>query len=860
MTDYWSEYAHLLIENGLRVTPIRPGGKRPAISAWQKTVITINEVPRFRGCGVGVLCGVGDVPIVALDIDTKNERLATRFAEWCLETLGPAPERVGEAPKRLLVYRASEAGWAKAASAWFADPENADEKGHRLEALAKGQQFVAYHVHPGTGKPYEWVDILGGLAATPIDIIPVITKDQVSEAIATFERMAEEEGLVRVGGSASISKVTASEDYDPLAAYEPPVGITIEEAKQLLTHVDNEDYDTWLRVGMSLHHEFSGGIEGLDLWDEWSRSARNYIGREDLLKRWDSFGKHGHRPVTARWLLKVGKESAQDAEIAEKRAEVDALKEEIAACSDTIKLTRMIAPKAGAIAGSDRAIRAELAGAIRARFRSLTGTNLPIAEVRAAMYPTEGHKALPPESSRKNLTEFGNADRLIERHGKNLMYVPEIDAWYAWNGVYWARVPMVHMEYLAKETINSMIDEANTIADHEERMNLLKHCVASQKAMAVRNMIDLARSSVGVVVSIDELDKHSHLLGAKNGVIDLRTGELLPPDRSYRITKSVAVEYDPYAQCPLWLSTLNDIFMSDEEMIAFIQRLIGYTMMGDPVESIIVIPYGQGANGKNTIFENAQRVLGDYARTSHTSTFLTEGNSAGSAGAPREDILRLMGSRYVYVNEPSQGSVLREGLVKSMTGGESIPARGLYSRHTVEVKPTWTVVMPTNHKPIITGEDYGIWRRILTIPFERNLEKDPTIKYEKGRKDRIFREEAKGLLAWFVRGALEYQRIGLQPPKVVSESRESYKQEMDRLSDWISECCEVGPGFVETSSRLWASWEAFARSRGELRYIPSAVVLSRRLQSKGFKPIKDTHGIRGRGFVGIRVTTVGDFS
>ncbi len=154
--------------------------------------------------------------------------------------------------------------------------------------------------------------------------------------------------------------------------------------------------------------------------------------------------------------------------------------------------------------------------------------------------------------------------------------------------------------------------------------------------------------------------------------------------------------------------------------------MIGYIALGQPKESIILIPYGSGNNGKSTIFKSIALALGDYAKTANADTFLGDGRS--NSGGAREDILRLRGSRFVYSTEPDEGKELKEGLIKAMTGGEALPARGLYARHTVEVQPTWTVVMPTNHKPIIKGDDYGIWRRIMLVPFTRNYDDDPTIK------------------------------------------------------------------------------------------------------------------------------------
>lgn len=854
-TSCFQTHGRALLANGYLIIPIRPGQKRPALSNWQAARLGAVDLTRYPDHGVGVLCGQGANPLAAIDVDTTHEALASRFVAWCQEHLGLTCERVGAAPKILLVYRAASAGWGKAISAWFEGPDGAR---HRLEVLGKGQQFVAYHIHPGTGKPYEWVDLFGGLSAMQAGDLPIITETQVEEALRMFESMAEEAGLVRVPGSQRRSGcVTSTIDDDPLMTYKPPVGLDLNDVKRLLVHVDNEDYDTWIKVGMSLHHEFGGDIAALDLWDEWSSTAANYAGRSDLEARWAGFGRSGRAPTTARWLLKVGREGEREAVKAEKRSALEEARAQILACEDSIDLMHDVARRAGEAAGADQALRAELVGLIRARFRALTGINLPVVDARAAM--AGGHGKVALFERRRSATEFGNAERMLDRYGEGLMYVPELDAWYAWTGVYWRRAAPVELEHLAKETVRALPDEAKSIQSDDERAAFLKFCAVSQKAQMVANMVRLAQSDPRVVVSVGDLDQYRHLLGVGNGMIDLRTGKLLPPDPACRITTITAIEYDPEAACPLFEQTVADVFFGDDEMIGFFQRLIGYSLLGKPDEDVLVIPYGTGANGKSTVLGAIREALGGHAKMANADTFLSTGAAGGNPGAAREDVLRLRGARFVYVSEPDEGSELREGLVKSMTGGEPLPARGLYSKITVEVAPTWVAFMPTNHLPIVKGDDHAIWRRLLPVPFERNFDLDLTVVKDPDRGEKL-KAEAKGILAWCVRGALAYQKEGLRPPAEVRKARDSYRSDMDLLEEWLSECCEIGPGFVETNARLWASWEAFAKARGELRFISSAKSLGRRLESKGFQGVNNIAGLRGKGRRGIRVRKVGDFT
>lgn len=882
MTSHFQDHGRALLGNGYLIIPIKPGHKRPALDNWQTARLGAADLSRYASHGVGVLCGQGAQPIAAIDIDTTDEFLASRFTAWCQEHLGLTAERVGNAPKILLAYRAEQEGWGKATGAWFEDL--AGDK-HRLEVLGKGQQFVAYHIHPDTGRPYEWVDLFGGLDAMHASDLPVITAAQVEEALQVFEVMAAEVGMVKV--IAARKKAPDAPKQRTAPAEEDWFGRVNQAALHSLSSwvpvlfPFAREYQGGFRVasvdlGRTLEEDLSIVSEGIvdfgiaDMGDE-REGKRTPI---DLVLEWAPrlFDDPLDAPTSpfevATWLCQQMDTAPEDlgfglrwkrereAVRQEKRGALDEAKVLISNCMDSIDLVNVVAKEAGEAAGTDLALRAELAGLIRQRFKDLTDTTLPVADVRAAM--AGGRKVVPFNKQKRQMTEFGNAERMLDHYGDGLMYVPEIGTWFNWTGVYWSSAAGVHMEHLAKETVRALPDEAKSIESDGERAEFYKFCAISQRAVMVRNMVSLAQSDPRIVVPVGELDKATHLLGVGNGAVDLRTGELLAPDQSHRITTITPVEYAPRARASLFEQTVADVFFGDADMIGFFQRLIGYSILAQPTEDILAIPYGSGSNGKSTVLGAIRDVLGEHAKMASADTFLSSGAGGANAGGAREDILRLRGARFVYVSEPDEGSELREGLIKSMTGGEPLPARGLYSKTTVDVVPTWCAFMPTNHRPIVKGDDHAIWRRLMLVPFTRNFDQDLTVTKDPDRAEKLA-AEAKGILRWCVEGALAYQKRGLQPPAAVRKAREEYKSDMDLLGEWLDECCELDPGLVETNAKLWASWEAFAKARGELRFIASAKSLGRRLQAKGMEPVMNTYGLRGRGLLGIRVRQVGDF-
>ena len=851
-TPLFKHDASLLIANGYLVIPIKAGEKRPALSNWQSARLTAADAERWPGAGTGVLCGQGEHPVCAFDVDTSNKRLLDLFLPWCDRELGVTCARVGDAPRVLLAFRAADAGWSKASSNGYYDELDPFKTGgkrnvQRLEVLGNGQQFVACAVHPETKRNYAWTDDFGGLLSVPAHELPVISWEQVQAAIAAFEQFAGEAALEldTEGGQLIRDRVDSppkgSEDLFPIEK-QPMTGITAENAADYLDHHDYADRAEWLLVGSCLHHQFVGADDGFAVWDRWSSQWSDYRGTDDVRRTWDSFGLSGRDPKTFRTIMKQRKERIAS-EAAQKaltlRADARAM---IDACTDAVTLVNEIGPACGEAAGDDEGVYLELQALFRARYVELSPGKvaLPLTDARRAMRPEKVKSTVAAVAaagagvmSRHARTEFGISERLIDAYGEGIMYVPELQVWYCWTGAYWQRSAEVAIEHMIKETIRNLPQEAASLESVADRQELFKFCVEAQKARTVANVMALARSDPRVVVPAAELDKEPMLFGVANGAIDLRTGKLMAPSREHYITLCSSVEYKPGAKSALWEQTLRDVFLGNEEMVAFFQRVVGYAMLGRPDADKIVIPFGCGSNGKSTVMGTVRNAFGSHARYASAGTFMS--NAPSAEGGAREDILRLRGARLVYVSEPDENAELKEGLIKSMTGGEAMTARGLYAKSTIEVFPTWVTFIPTNHRPIVRGSDHGIWRRIMSIPFERNFDKDvgaAQIK-EVGREARL-RSELAGVLRWCVEGALLYQTVGFSEPGEVIQATETYREDMDLLAEWMAECCVLDAQEEASCSALFASWKLFAEGRGELRLVSSSRRLAAKLKTKGF--------------------------
>jgi putative DNA primase/helicase len=239
-------------------------------------------------------------------------------------------------------------------------------------------------------------------------------------------------------------------------------------------------------------------------------------------------------------------------------------------------------------------------------------------------------------------------------------------------------------------------------------------------------------------------------------------------------------------------------------LIAFLQRTVGHTLTGLTSEQVLFLLYGTGANGKTTFLEALRALLGDYARQTDFSSFLTQ-----KTDRIRNDIARLAGARFVSAVEVQEGRALAEVIVKQLTGGDSVTARFLF-KEFFEFVPQGKIYLAANHKPVIKGTDLGIWRRIVLVPFTVTI---PPERQDKKLLEKL-KAELPGILAWSVRGCLAWQKHGLEVPQEVQYATESYRDEMDVLKDFLTECCFEHPTAWVTAKALYQAYREWCERNG----------------------------------------------
>ena len=394
--------------------------------------------------------------------------------------------------------------------------------------------------------------------------------------------------------------------------------------------------------------------------------------------------------------------------------------------------------------------------------------------------------------------DIGNAAHFAERHKDRLRYCFAWKKWLVWDGTRWKLDSDGSPIRLAKDIVRAIFSDG--LDDHDGQVVRLAE--ESAKASKLQAMISLAAPELPIYV--DDLDSNGWLLNCPNGTVDLRTGTLQPHERWQNITKLCPTEFEPTAAAPKWGQFLRDIFV-DDDLISFVQRLMGYCLTADVSEQKLPIFHGSGANGKTTLLNAFMDVVGsDYTMQSMPDFLMEKRNESH----PTEKA-SLFGKRFVSCVETEASRKLAESTVKMLTGGEKIMARRMREDFW-EFNPSHKLVLCTNHKPIVAGQDHGIWRRLLLVPFTECFKGD---RIDKLLPDKL-RTEAAGILAWLVRGCMDWQRVGLNPPAIVTDATNTYRTNEDTIGMFVNEQCQTGKNVAVTFKALYGGLTAWCDESG----------------------------------------------
>lgn len=436
-----------------------------------------------------------------------------------------------------------------------------------------------------------------------------------------------------------------------------------------------------------------------------------------------------------------------------------------------------------------------------------------------------------PKIKKYHCTDVGNAKFFRDFTAGNLIFNYRTQLWYEWTGYRWQPCLNGQAQEWAKRGVAEMYKHAANITDQKKRTAYISWALKSESAGRIGSMLDLGKSEKGIVDSGNEWDAEPMMIACPKGILDLRTGSFLAPDKKIKTMNCIALDPEPKASAPVWTHFLESTYEGDLELIGFIKRFLGYSLTGSVKEQCLLCLYGQGANGKSTLLDTIMRVFGSYGYTMPFSTIEHLTRSAIS-----NDVAALYGKRYVVASETQEGVKLNEGRIKSLTGGEPLTARFMY-RDYFTFEPVAHFILAFNHKPVIVDDTEGAWRRIHLVKHNRVFKASER---DKDLPEKLKRE-LPGILNWLIEGCIEWQQGGLIVPRSVLEATEGYRQEMNPLRQFVEDVCTVG-NFHVTVNELWSAYNEWADDAKE-KYRLGRNSFNNRLESMGFerKPVRTSN-------------------
>lgn len=741
----------------------------------------------------------------AIDIDCLEEDVSRELHDLAWKVLGPSPARVGRAPKVLLVYGTAQPFTRLRLHFWRPGQEKA--KGNPLiEVLGDGQQFLVAGIHPTTLKPYEWI----GKPLhewDPLDDLSLIDIEKAEHFLAEAEAVLDllgfetrREGRGRLAGeNGTLQENLAAPSF--------------EACQRAVAAIPNTSdlfpsRDAMNEIGYAI--KASVGEAGLELFQDWA--GRWADGTNDP----DYVAHEFERMVPPfrigwEWLVSKARELGgySDAE-----DDFDAIEAPEGQGDDFDALER---PAGGS----------------------------------APPPPTTPSGDLAPAK----YTDLATAQRFVATFGGQFRFVEKLGGWLAYSGSTgtWALDIALKHEKAVQRICVSYAEAANNDPglNPAQRRSVV---MGLQKTATIGNVLKAARSHAPLAgLGPDDFDKDRMLLNTPAGMVDLRTGELLPHAPEFLATKITEVAPAPGTPTK-WLAFLEEALGGDQELIEYMQRMAGYWLTGTTKEQQLTFIWGPGGNGKGVFANTLADLMGGYAVRTPSSTFAATRNEQHP-----EAMARLHGARLVMASEVQEGQAWNEEKVKGFTGGDKVTARAMFGS-SFEFLPQGKLLFLGNHKPRIRSLDRAMKRRFHMVPMTVtpkaiNLDLPEELKAEWPQ-----------ILQWAIDGCVAWQQRGLKMPKVVQEATKTYFGEEDAFGAFLDESCDRSDekGFTSAMA-MWKAWEHWALATGEHPH--SQKWLHQQItQREGVRAVVN-YPVRGaapktvymRGFTGIKLLVDDEF-
>ncbi|HAY15180.1 MAG TPA: phage/plasmid primase, P4 family [Fimbriimonadaceae bacterium] len=438
---------------------------------------------------------------------------------------------------------------------------------------------------------------------------------------------------------------------------------------------------------------------------------------------------------------------------------------------------------------------------------------------------------------------------MADRYGDEVRYCPPFGSWFEWDGSRWKEdltggAPVLsRYERLARDVETAVRKVDKPKPEHGDRPAIAYGRKVTSN-YAYRQVEDLLKRRSGLVILPDDMDAYPDLIACANGVVDLQTGRLHEHDRSRLVTQGIDVPYDPAAKCETWWKFLRQATGEDKELAYYLWVSVGYWLTGHTREQKFWFLHGPGATGKTTFLETLQSIFGEQAESLDPAHLMVQRYQ----GVP-EHFARLRGKRMVTAVEANKRDRFDEGLMKRLTGGETIVARRM-RENSVAFRPLFKLVVTSNHRPGVSDDGTSFWRRMEAVPFLNAVDeasRDPEL------PEKLMAEKA-GILAWAVKGAMKYYELGRLPTAAALErAKEDYRQDTDELADFlythVRECApEVRENNTVAASVMYDEYKRWAENANQRPISEKHFKASMLAKQFEYRRVR-----QGRQWVGVRL-------
>lgn len=391
--------------------------------------------------------------------------------------------------------------------------------------------------------------------------------------------------------------------------------------------------------------------------------------------------------------------------------------------------------------------------------------------------------------------------------------------------------------HLAQMELNALMESGDSREIEAAKQNLAMQekyrslVLGRRKSDKIKATLTEARPKVEIDVSA--LDADGYLLNTPDGTVDLRTGEMKPHDPDNYCTKITSVAPDD-KNADIFASFMKRVTVNDEDLERYLQEVAGMCAVGRVLRENLIIAYGEGGNGKSTLFNLLARVLGDYSGSLSAETL-----TANCRKNKSPEYAELRGKRLVIAAELEEGMRLDTAIVKKLCSTDPILAEKKY-KDPFSFVPSHTVILYTNHLPKIGTTDKGTWDRIVAVPFNASFrgQKGEVKNYA----DYLYDHCGGAVLSWIIEGAKRFiaNDYNITLPGCVTTAIEQYKANNDWLDNFLSECCDVDPDLRQKSGELYSCYRNYCDRTGD--YKRSLSDFKQALTAAGYETKKTKNG------------------